>query len=64
MDNSTHTVDGMLKIKEGVVLNVDKNSLNEYKTKKKQTKKMKEIEADIKHLKNEISNIKKYLGLE
>jgi hypothetical protein len=58
MSNGKTEVPGIFKVREGVLINTDNNSLNAYKNKKKRDR---QIQEDIQVLKNDLQEIKDLL---
>lgn len=54
-------VPGIYKVRDGVLINTDNNSLAAYKNKKKRDKRVDEMQEDIQTLKNDLQEIKDLL---
>ena len=61
MSNGKTEVPGIYKVREGVLINTDNNSLAAYKNKKKRDKRVDEMQEDIQTLKNDLQEIKDLL---
>ena len=54
-------VPGIYKVRDGVLINTDNNSLAAYKNKKKRDRRVDEMEEDIQVMKNDLQEIKDLL---
>ena len=61
MSNGKTEVPGIYKVREGVLINTDNNSLAAYKNKKKRDRRVDEMQEDIETLKNDLEEIKDLL---
>lgn len=61
MSNGKTEVPGIYKVREGVLINTDNNSLNAYKNRKKREKRIDEMQEDIQSLKGDLQEIKDLL---
>lgn len=61
MSNGKTEVPGIYKVREGVLINTDNNSLAAYKNKKKRDRRVDEMQEDIQTLKNDLEEIKDLL---
>ena len=61
MSNGKTEVPGIFKVREGVLINTDNNSLAAYKNKKKRDRRVDEMQEDIQTLKNDLEEIKNLL---
>jgi hypothetical protein len=61
MSNGKTEVPGIFKVREGVLINTDNNSLAAYKNKKKRDRRVDEMQEDIQTLKNDLEEIKDLL---
>ena len=55
------SVPGIYKVRDGILINTDNNSLAAYKNKKKRDKRVDEMQEDIQSLKNDLEEIKDLL---
>jgi hypothetical protein len=53
--------EGIYKVREGVLLNTDSEALRNYKLRKEKTRKVDELEKDVKSMKDDITQIKELL---
>lgn len=61
MSSGKTEVPGIYKVREGVLINTDNNSLAAYKNKKKRDRRVDEMQEDIQTLKNDLEEIKDLL---
>ena len=61
MSNGKTEVPGIYKVRDGILINTDNNSLAAYKNKKKRDKRVDEMQEDIQSLKNDLEEIKDLL---
>jgi hypothetical protein len=61
MSNGKTEVPGIFKVREGVLINTDNNSLAAYKNKKRRDRRVDEMQEDIQSLKNDLQEIKDLL---
>ena len=54
-------VPGIFKVREGVLINTDNDSLNAYKNRKRREKRIDEMQEDIQSLKGDLQEIKDLL---
>ena len=54
-------VPGIVKVRDGILINTDNNSLAAYKNKKKRDRRVDEMEQDIETMKNDLQEIKDLL---
>jgi hypothetical protein len=55
------TYPGIVKLHEGLLLNVDNEGLQNYKARKEKARKSQQLEKDVETLKNDITEIKELL---
>lgn len=61
MSSGKTEVPGIYKVREGVLINTDNNSLAAYKNKKKRDQRVDEMEQDMQIMKNDLEEIKDLL---
>lgn len=61
MSSGKTEVPGIYKVREGVLINTDNNSLAAYKNKKKRDQRVDEMEQDMQIMKNDLQEIKDLL---
>ena len=61
MSSGKTEVPGIYKVREGVLINTDNNSLTAYKNKKRRDKRVDEMEQDMQIMKNDLQEIKDLL---
>ena len=54
-------IPGIFKVRDGILINTDNNSLAAYKNKKKRDMRVDEMQEDIQTLKNDLQEIKDLL---
>lgn len=54
-------IPGIFKVRDGILINTDNNSLAAYKNKKKRDMRVDEMQEDIQALKNDLQEIKDLL---
>ena len=57
MSSGKTEVPGIYKVREGVLINTDNNSLAAYKNKKKRDQRVDEMEQDMQIMKNDLQEI-------
>jgi len=61
MSSGKTEVPGIFKVREGVLINTDNDSLTAYKNRKKREKRIDEMQEDIQSLKGDLQEIKDLL---
>ena len=61
MSSGKTDVPGIYKVRDGVLINTDNNSLNAYKNKKRREQMIDTMQEDIQSLKNDLEEIKDLL---
>lgn len=61
MSSGKTEVPGIFKVREGVLINTDNDSLNAYKNRKRREKRIDEMQEDIQSLKGDLQEIKDLL---
>ena len=61
MSKGKTEIPGIVKVRDGILINTDNNSLAAYKNKKKRDRRVDEMEQDMQTMKNDLQEIKDLL---